>query len=104
MNVTGLQQCYVVQIKNCASMISSLLLWDTYLPPFSMTPLVKNNQWVLFMYDGCLWWWYLETQGWTFIGLRELMKEGLFMSACFCPRQEMIDLCGEVLCQYGRKI
>lgn len=36
-----------------------------------------------------------ETQGWTFIGLRECMKEGLFMSA------GMIDICGEVLCQYG---
>lgn len=43
-----------------------------------------------------------ETQGWTFIGLREHMKEGLFMSAHILSfEHEMIDICGEVLCQYG---
>lgn len=73
--------------------------------PPCMKPLVKNNQWVLFIYDGCLCWWYFRRRNSRLdIHWFKRAHEGgvIYECTCFSPSRDDWLLRGSVV--WDRKI
>lgn len=112
MDVTGLQLCY----KCCPNpklyfkdLISKAVALGYLSSP--LKPLVKNNRWVLFIYDGCLCWWYFRRRDSRLdIHWFKRAHEGGVIYECihaFCPSWDDWDdwlLQGSVMSVWDRKI